>query len=81
METRSRSLAKAASWQALGLVTMSLLGFLFTGSLWAGGGLALASCLLGFFTYLAHERFWAGIGWGWSSAVRSTPAAQGDHGG
>ncbi|NDV87517.1 DUF2061 domain-containing protein [Aurantimonas aggregata] len=80
METRSRSLAKAASWQALGLVTMSLLGFLFTGSLTTGGGLALASCLLGFFTYLAHERLWAGIGWGWSSAVRAT-AAQGDRGG
>lgn len=80
METRSRSLAKAASWQALGLVTMSLLGFLFTGSLRAGGGLALASGLLGFFTYLAHERLWAGIRWGWSSTVRGAPA-QGDHGG
>jgi uncharacterized membrane protein len=79
METRSRSLAKAASWQALGLVTMSVLGFLFTGSLTTGGGLALASCLLGFFTYLVHERLWAGIGWGWSAVARST-SAQGDSG-
>ncbi|HEY9057082.1 MAG TPA: DUF2061 domain-containing protein [Aurantimonas sp.] len=69
METRVRSLVKAASWQLLGLVTMSILGFLFTGSLTSGGALAAASGLLGFFTYLAHERAWAGIRWGWISAT------------
>ncbi|SKA04065.1 DUF2061 domain-containing protein [Consotaella salsifontis] len=71
METRARSLAKAATWQLLGLFTMSALGFLFTGSFTAGGALALASCFLGFCTYIVHERVWAGIKWGWSIAADS----------
>ncbi len=79
METRVRSLVKAASWQLLGLVTMSILGFLFTGSLSSGSALAAASGLLGFFTYLAHERVWAGVRWGWISAtgtIREAAAAE-----
>ncbi|ORE89915.1 hypothetical protein ATO4_22860 [Aurantimonas sp. 22II-16-19i] len=57
-------MAKAASWQVFGIVTMSMLGFLFTGSLSSGGALAVLSSLLGFVSYLAHERVWASIGWG-----------------
>ncbi|KQT82213.1 DUF2061 domain-containing protein [Aurantimonas sp. Leaf443] len=64
MESRRRSFAKALSWQALGLVSMSALGYLFTGSFASGGALALTSCAIGFLTYLVHERIWAGIGWG-----------------
>jgi len=64
MESRVRSLAKALSWQSLGLVSTSLLGYAFTGSFLSGGGLALASCGLGFLTYMLHERIWAGIRWG-----------------
>ncbi|MEF2074120.1 DUF2061 domain-containing protein [Consotaella aegiceratis] len=69
METRARSLAKAVSWQLLGLLSMSVLGYLFTGSLTSGGALAAVSCLLGFCTYLVHERLWAGIQWGWKAAT------------
>ena len=65
METRRRSIVKALSWQMLGLLTMSALGFLFTGSLTSGGALALASAAVSFFAYLLHERLWAGVRWGW----------------
>lgn len=64
MESRSRSLVKAVSWQAVGLVTMSAISFAFTGSLARGGALALASAGVSFFTYLMHERAWAGVTWG-----------------
>lgn len=63
-ETRARSLAKAASWQAIGLLAMILLGYFFTGSLSLGGKLAAASMALSLLTYLMHERVWARIGWG-----------------
>ncbi len=72
METRTRSLAKAASWQVLGIVTMLVLGFLFTGSLSSGGALAVLSSLLGFVSYLLHERVWASIGWGLADARASS---------
>ncbi|NDW05283.1 DUF2061 domain-containing protein [Jiella pacifica] len=73
METRKRSFAKAVSWQGLGIVTMLALGFLFTGSLWSGGALAVLSSLLGFFSYLLHERVWASIGWGLAGDRRQGP--------
>ncbi|MEF2552780.1 DUF2061 domain-containing protein [Aurantimonas sp. A2-1-M11] len=65
METRMRSLTKATSWQGLGLVTMSALGYVFTGSLTSGGILAVSSGIVGFCVYLVHERLWAGVRWGW----------------
>lgn len=65
METRRRSLVKALTWQLLGLLSMSLIGFLFTGSLSSGSALAVASAIVGFAMYLAHERIWAAIRWGW----------------
>lgn len=77
METRRRSLAKAASWQFFGIVMMSLLGFLFTGSLSSGGALAVLSSLLGFFSYLLHERVWASIGWGLAGIGPSRAAEAG----
>ena len=74
METRRRSLAKAASWQVLGIVTMLVLGVLFTGSFSSGGALALLSSLLGFVSYLLHERVWASIGWGMAGTLSRTGA-------
>ena len=64
METKSRTLAKALSWQGLGLVTTTALGYLATGSITAGGTLALSSAMLGLVVYLAHERLWQRISWG-----------------
>jgi len=64
METHRRSLAKAVTWQLTGLISMALIGYAFTGSLSAGGMLALVTTAIGFVCYLIHERVWARIGWG-----------------
>ncbi|ORE89914.1 DUF2061 domain-containing protein [Aurantimonas sp. 22II-16-19i] len=75
MESSKRSLAKAVSWQMVGLVTMAILGEVFTGSFFAGSELALTSCAIGFVMYVLHERVWAGIRWGLNraSAAASQP--------
>ena len=64
METRRRSMAKALSWQAVGLATMTGIGFAFTGSVAAGSAMAVVSGLVGLGAYLLHERVWARIAWG-----------------
>ena len=70
MDTHSRTLAKAATWQTAGLIMMAGLGYLFTGSFVQGGALALTSCILSLGSYILHERLWAQVGWG-----RQSPAA------
>ncbi|MCB8838004.1 DUF2061 domain-containing protein [Aurantimonas sp. VKM B-3413] len=75
METRLRSLAKAVSWQCLGFLVMAILGFVFTGSLSSGGALAAISSVLGFVSYLLHERVWASVRWGWTAAAGAEGAA------
>jgi uncharacterized membrane protein len=64
METRKRSLVKAAIWNLIGLACMAGIGFLATGSLVMGGSLALINTLIGFLMYVFYERIWAGISWG-----------------
>lgn len=64
METRTRSLIKAICWQMLGLVTMSGVGVMMTGSLAMGGMLAAMNAAVGFVAYLAYERVWANVRWG-----------------
>ena len=64
MDLPVRTLVKALTWQALGFVSMTLIGYLFTGSLQQGSGIALAACLAGFVAYLLHERLWNAVRWG-----------------
>ncbi len=64
METRTRSIVKAISWQLIGLVTMTLLAFLATGNWGSAGGLALGAAGTGFVCFILHERLWAHIRWG-----------------
>lgn len=64
MESRKRTLAKAICWQVLGLMSMSLIGYLFTGSFSEGGMIAIVGTIVGFISYVVHERVWARIGWG-----------------
>ena len=64
MESSKRTLAKAICWQISGLIMMSLIGFLFTGSISQGGMIAIVGTIVGFLSYIAHERIWARIGWG-----------------
>ncbi|QYO75350.1 DUF2061 domain-containing protein [Devosia salina] len=64
MESPARSIVKAITWQLLGLVTMTALAWLATGSLAAAGGLAISGALSGFVCFILHERLWARISWG-----------------
>lgn len=64
MESTARTLAKALSWQATGLVAMTGIGYLFTGSVSAGGSIAAVSAATGFAAYFVHERLWAAVRWG-----------------
>ncbi|XWN33602.1 MAG: DUF2061 domain-containing protein [Devosia sp.] len=64
VETRKRSLLKAVTWQACGLVTMGFVGLAFTGSVVAGGALAVTSTCVGLLGYIVHERVWARVSWG-----------------
>lgn len=64
METRIRSLVKATIWTLIGLLVMSMIGLIFTGSLVTGGIMAGANSLIGLGTYLIYERVWAGVSWG-----------------
>ena len=64
METRARTLVKSILWTVLGLVVMAVVGFAFTGSLIAGGGMAAINATIGFVTYLLYERIWAAVRWG-----------------
>ena len=64
MDRPIRTLVKALTWQASGLVTMTGIGYLATGSVSAGGGIALASAVTGFVAFFLHERLWARVRWG-----------------
>lgn len=72
MESRARSIAKAISWQGLGLLVTLLLGWLFFGSWRVAGAFALTGQAIALVAYFLHERLWARIGWGRQSA----PGAQ-----
>lgn len=75
METNRRTLAKAVTYQLMGLAVMTLLGTLFTGSAGAGGALALISAAIGAFGYVVHERLWARVRWGQRLAEGEAGAA------
>lgn len=64
MESKVRLLAKAVTWQALGLVIMTLIGFLVTGSATQGGVVALSGAVSGFICYVLHEVLWNRVKWG-----------------
>lgn len=64
MDLKRRTIAKALTWQTLGLISMTGLGYLTTGSLRAAGGLALAAFVTGTVSFVIHERLWARVAWG-----------------
>ncbi|QIE41565.1 DUF2061 domain-containing protein [Meridianimarinicoccus aquatilis] len=73
METPKRTFLKALTWQVLGLAMMTLIGLAVTGSVQAGGSIALISALTSLGFYILHERIWARISWGRS--VRDQPSS------
>ena len=64
MDTRQRLLAKALTWQASGFVVMLAIGWVITGSVSAGGGIAVAGTITGFCSYFVHELLWSKVSWG-----------------
>lgn len=68
METPKRTMVKGTLWILMGLVVMSLVGLLFTGSMAVGGTMALVNSLIGFVNYVLYERLWSRISWGRQAA-------------
>ena len=64
MDSKSRLLVKAMTWQFSGLITMTVIGYLISGSFNVGGSIAFLGSIIGFFVYLAHESLWTKIRWG-----------------
>ncbi|MFT6676154.1 MAG: putative membrane protein [Sulfitobacter sp.] len=64
MELKKRTIAKALTWQIIGLIMMTLIGYVSTGSIAAAGGIVIASFSSGTVTYFLHERIWARVNWG-----------------
>ncbi len=63
-DSRQRSIVKAVTWQALGLVVTTAITWGVTGSVATGGMIAVLGAATGSVTYLLHERLWAHIAWG-----------------
>lgn len=64
MESRVRSMVKAVIWTLIGLMMMTLVGFVATGSVALGGTMAAVNAVLGLLFYLLYERIWAHVRWG-----------------
>ena len=64
METRRRTLVKAVLWNVIGLMMMSIVGLIMTGSAFVGGTIAVINTAIGLSCYILYERVWARIGWG-----------------
>jgi len=63
-ETSKRTALKAGIWTLIGLITMSLVGYVATGSFAVGGGMAVVNASLGMAMYVGYERLWNRIAWG-----------------
>lgn len=64
MDTKKRLFMKSITWQVAGLITMILIGFIFTQSITASGGIAIVGSLAGFISYFLHELIWSKVNWG-----------------
>ena len=64
METPTRTLIKSLTWQISGLIVMTVVTWFVTGSLVDGGAVAVSGALIGFFSYMVHERLWSRVRWG-----------------
>lgn len=64
MENKKRTWIKALTWQAIGLLTMTTVNYLYLGNLSQGMGLSLLLTAQGLLTYVVHERVWARVRWG-----------------
>ncbi|MCB1480284.1 MAG: DUF2061 domain-containing protein [Rhodobiaceae bacterium] len=75
LETTARTIVKSVSWQLMGLITMSVIGYAFTRSFSAGGGIAIAGAATGLVTFVIHEKIWGQVRWGRIRGAHSTSSA------
>lgn len=73
--TRTRSLAKAASWRALASLDTFLLGYLVTGEPLAAASIAGGEVFTKMALYYFHERGWAAVKWGHYHTRKETAVA------
>lgn len=64
MDTGRRTITKALIWNVIGLIVMAIVGYIATGSLAKGGGIAAVNTIIGLVTYIVYERVWSRIDWG-----------------
>ncbi len=64
METCSRSIAKALSWQLLGFITTSIIMYFYTGDVAQAAGMTVSLTVVALVMYVLHERIWQFISWG-----------------
>lgn len=72
MDSSLRTAMKAATWQISGLLVMSLIGYIMTGSLETAGGFAFASAAIGTVSFFVHEKLWARVKWGRNEVPQDT---------
>ncbi len=70
MDSSLRTAMKAVTWQVSGLLVMSVIGYVMTGSLETAGGFAFASAAIGTVSFFLHEKLWAKIKWGRSEMLQ-----------
>tara|TARA_R110002020_G_scaffold59673_7_gene162531 strand:+ start:1519 stop:1755 length:237 start_codon:yes stop_codon:yes gene_type:complete len=64
MESNFRTIAKAVTWQILGLIMTSVLAWFHTGSVLSAVTFALSTSVTGLAFFVVHERIWARVNWG-----------------
>ena len=67
METKLRTIAKALTWQVIGLAVTGALAWFHTGSMLTAVSFALSTATSGLAFFFVHERLWARVRWGISS--------------
>ncbi len=64
METAQRTLLKTITWQVIGIVTMMIIAYPHTESLFGAFTLSLTSSTSGLVFFMIHERIWNAVRWG-----------------
>ncbi|MEM9631925.1 MAG: DUF2061 domain-containing protein [Pseudomonadota bacterium] len=64
MEEKRRLVLKSITWQISGVISMTLIGLVFTSSVSVSGSIAIISSITGFFFYILHEFVWSKVIWG-----------------
>lgn len=64
MESKRRTIAKALTWQVIGLAVTGALAWFHTGSMVTALSFAVSTAASGLAFFIVHERIWARVRWG-----------------